>query len=79
MGEPGCDGTARVAARDRIPTSFTRGMVSRFRRDAGGATAIEYALISALIFLAIAGSLRTYGSRVNGVYTYIGTVVTQNN
>ena len=79
MREPGCDGTARGAAQGRIPTGFARGLLSRFRRDARGATAIEYALISALVFLTIAGSLRLYGSRVNGVYTYIGTVVTQNN
>ena len=86
MREPGCDETARVAARDRILSGFAGAftgiftrVLSRFSRDARGTTAIEYALIAGLVFLAVVGSLRTYASRVNGVYGRISTAVSQNN
>ena len=90
MREPGCDGTARVAERDRILSDFAGAFTSvftsvlgpalgRFCRNARGATSIEYALIAGLVFLAVVGSLRTYAARVNGVYNQITTAVTQNN
>jgi pilus assembly protein Flp/PilA len=51
----------------------------RFARDVRGSTAIEYALIGALIFLVAAGSIRAYVSRMTGVYSQISSAVTQNN
>ena len=82
MRVPDCERMARVAAHVRILSGFAAGLgplLSRFRRDAHGATAIEYALIAGLIFLAVVGSLRTYASRVNGVYDQISPAVSQNN
>jgi pilus assembly protein Flp/PilA len=42
-----------------------------FYNDERGATAIEYSLIVALIFLAIAASVRSYTSAASGMYTEI--------
>lgn len=51
--------------------------MARFSRDARGSTAIEYALIGSLIFLAAAGSIRIYVNRMGGVYNQISTAVGQ--
>jgi pilus assembly protein Flp/PilA len=40
----------------------------RFRRDQSGATAIEYALIAGLIFLALTTALSVYGGSAGGLY-----------
>ncbi len=40
----------------------------RFRREQSGATAIEYALIATLIFLALTSALAVYGSSAGGLY-----------
>lgn len=45
-----------------------RALLARFRRDPSGATAIEYGLITLLIFLAIVGALRTYSNAVGNLY-----------
>jgi pilus assembly protein Flp/PilA len=42
-----------------------------FLKNEHGATAIEYALIAALIFLAIVGSVAFLGERVTALYTNI--------
>ncbi|GJE60944.1 hypothetical protein MPOCJGCO_3063 [Methylobacterium trifolii] len=51
----------------------------RFLRDARGGTAMEYAMIGALIFAVAAGSIRLYGSKVNDVYARIGNAAAQIN
>ena len=51
--------------------------VGRFRGDEGGATAIEYALIAGLVFLAIVGGLKSFASGVEGVYGRIQTAIMQ--
>ncbi|MGH1587054.1 Flp family type IVb pilin [Methylobacterium phyllosphaerae] len=56
-----------------------RAAAVRFSRDGRGTTAIEYALIAGLIFLAVVGSLRFYTSRVSVVYDTISAAVTQSN
>ncbi|WP_426019449.1 Flp family type IVb pilin [Brevundimonas sp. DWR2-3-1b1] len=43
-----------------------RRLISRFLRDDGGATAIEYGLICALIFLAIVTSIAALGNSNTG-------------
>ena len=43
-----------------------RRLIGRFLRDEGGATAIEYGLICALIFLAIVGSINALANAQNG-------------
>ena len=42
--------------------------LSRFIRDEGGATAIEYALIASGISIAIVGSVTTLGNNVMTVF-----------
>ena len=44
-------------------------MLRRFLSDERGATAIEYAVIAALIFLAIVAAIVPIGTELNGVFT----------
>ncbi|WP_267427609.1 hypothetical protein [Methylobacterium sp. GC_Met_2] len=82
MQEPSCGGagTGAVQSEDVAPgkIGWTVG-VARFARDARGSTAIEYALIGSLIFLAAAGSMRIYANRMGGVYNQINAAVGQTN
>ncbi len=48
-------------------------LLRKFRRDQSGATAIEYALIVALISVVAIGAYRTIGTNLN---TNMGTVGT---
>ncbi|MGE3780343.1 MAG: Flp family type IVb pilin [Pirellulaceae bacterium] len=43
----------------------------QFLRDEAGATAIEYGLIAAFIFLAIVSVLTQVGSNLNAVFTSV--------
>ncbi|WP_449410471.1 Flp family type IVb pilin [Methylobacterium komagatae] len=52
---------------------------ARFLGDTRGATAIEYAMIGGLIFAVIAGTLKLYGAKLDGVYDRIGTTIAQVN
>lgn len=45
-----------------------RAFLTRFLRDDGGATAIEYGLIISLIFLAILTSLTAFGNTSSGIF-----------
>jgi pilus assembly protein Flp/PilA len=47
----------------------------RLRRDEAGATAVEYGLIVACIFLAILGGLSLFASNENAMYTRISTSI----
>ena len=47
----------------------------RFARDETGATAIEYAMIASGIGVAIATTIVSLGSTVNGLYTSVATVM----
>ncbi|GAA0642582.1 Flp family type IVb pilin [Brevundimonas lenta] len=49
--------------------------LTRFRDDEDGATAIEYGLIIALIFLAILGSLTAFGDATNGLFQKAMTAI----
>ena len=53
-----------------------RQRTSRFVDDENGATAIEYSLIAALLFLAIAGSIRAVMSSTDDMYDTISTTMT---
>ncbi len=44
------------------------GLLQRFFGDEDGATAIEYSLIVALIFLAIVGAVRNFTNENNRIY-----------
>ncbi len=52
-----------------------RGLVERFLHDQRGATAIEYAMIASGIAVAIATTIVSLGSTVNGLYTSVATVM----
>lgn len=54
-------------------------LARRFVHEAGGATAIEYALIAGLIFIVAVGSIRLYSSKVNTVYSQITGAISQVN
>ena len=80
MAEPSCD---RPGARDGRSGAHASDpalrAACRFARDARGSTAMEYAMIGALIFVVAAGSLRYYGSRMVPIYSQISNAVTQGN
>ena len=50
--------------------------LARLGRDANGATAIEYGLILALIFVAILGGVSALGGGVQGAWTQMSNAVT---
>ncbi|RZJ95989.1 MAG: Flp family type IVb pilin [Brevundimonas sp.] len=43
-------------------------LIARFARDESGATAIEYGLILALMFLVILGALTAFGGTSSGIF-----------
>lgn len=45
-----------------------RRLLSRFRRDESGATAIEYGMILGLMFLVILGALQAFGGTGSGIF-----------
>jgi len=49
-----------------------RSALKAFAKDRSGATAIEYALIVSLIFLAIIGGVTAFGTGTQLKYDYIG-------
>ena len=52
-----------------------RKILRRLRADDGGATAIEYGLIAALIVVAMMGGLAALGGGAGGMWTKINTAV----
>ncbi len=48
-------------------------LIGHFLRDERGATAIEYAMIASGIAVAIATTIVTLGSTVNGLYSSVAT------
>ena len=65
----------------RVSYELTLGVIQlvqflkRLGRDERGATAVEYGLIIALIFLAIIGSVNTFGQEAIKMWTNISTEV----
>lgn len=54
-----------------------RSALKRFRRDEGGATAIEYALMVSLIAGAIITAVMLLGGKIEGSYTDSSTAISQ--
>lgn len=50
-------------------------LIAKFRKDEEGATAIEYALIAAIIAIGIIASLGSVKSALNAKFTTISTAV----
>ncbi|NBB14662.1 Flp family type IVb pilin [Caulobacter sp. SLTY] len=52
-----------------------RSALKRFWRDENGATAIEYGLIAALIFLVIVTSVTVFGNKTTGVMESVSAAI----
>ena len=50
-------------------------LIRRFLNDERGATAIEYALIVAMIFLVIVGAVSLFASKTTGTFNKVSTAV----
>jgi pilus assembly protein Flp/PilA len=50
-------------------------MLNRFLRNERGATAIEYGLIAAIVFLGIVTAIGNYGDAMSSMYDKIRTAV----
>ncbi|WP_277813415.1 Flp family type IVb pilin [Euryhalocaulis caribicus] len=65
-------GRRRSAGRgDRGPS----GLIARFSRNESGATAIEYGLICALIFLAIVGAVTLFANNSTDMFNTVATEI----
>jgi pilus assembly protein Flp/PilA len=51
-------------------------MLGRLWSDDSGATAVEYGLIVACMFLAIVGGMSLFATNENAMYTHLSTAVT---
>ncbi len=60
---------------EATPLRGARRRLKAFGDCESGATAIEYGLIVALIFLGIVSAIRSYSSSASGVYDDIGTAM----
>jgi len=58
---------------NRAPKTIS--LLCRFLRDDSGATAIEYAMIASGIAVAIATTIVSLGSTVQGLYTGVATAM----
>jgi pilus assembly protein Flp/PilA len=58
---------------NRAPEATSKTNVHRFLRDESGATAIEYAMIASGVGVAIATTIVSLGSSVQGLYTSVAT------
>lgn len=47
-------------------------ILKKLGSDISGATAVEYGLILALIFLAMVGAIQTFGNETIGMWTGVG-------
>lgn len=52
-----------------------REFLGRLHRDDSGATAIEYGLICALIFLVIIAAVSAFANKSTAMYDYISTTI----
>jgi pilus assembly protein Flp/PilA len=58
---------------NRVPHANIEANLRRFLRDDSGATAIEYAIIASGIAVAIATTIVSLGSSVQGLYSSVAT------
>jgi pilus assembly protein Flp/PilA len=60
---------------NRVPRTISKANLRRFLRDDSGATAIEYAIIASGIAVAIATTIVSLGSSVQGLYSSVATAM----
>jgi pilus assembly protein Flp/PilA len=53
-------------------------IIEKLRRDERGATAVEYGLILALIFVAVIGAVRTFSGSAMGMWNVVASNVSSN-
>ena len=75
MGETGQAQQLSDAAGGRPARGLVARFALRFLASEEGATAVEYGLIIACIFLAMIGGLSLFASNENKMYTTISTTV----
>jgi pilus assembly protein Flp/PilA len=51
------------------------GCAKRFLRDENGPTAVEYAVMLALIIVVCITAITTLGTNANNTFSYVGTVI----
>jgi pilus assembly protein Flp/PilA len=68
-------GGGRAAGRLVARLSLIRGAARRFYASQSGATAVEYGLIVAFIFLAIVGGMSAFATNENVMYTKISNAI----
>ena len=66
------EGLKTMSKLEKLPAI---AFILRFMRDDRGATAIEYAMIASGIAVAIAATIVTLGSSVNGMYSSVLTAM----
>lgn len=64
-----------IAAKTALAQAHARRLINEFRNDESGATAIEYGLIVALIFLAIIAAMKSVGTSNNKMYNTIEATI----
>lgn len=52
-----------------------RELIGRLRRDDSGATAIEYGLICALVFLVIIAAVSAFAGKSTAMYEYVSDTI----
>jgi pilus assembly protein Flp/PilA len=60
---------------NRVPQAISKANLRRFLGDDSGATAIEYAIIASGIAVAIASTIVSLGSSVQGLYGNVATAM----
>jgi pilus assembly protein Flp/PilA len=68
----GLPDAARGRAAGRVSARFS---LKGFLHCEHGATAVEYGIIVALIFLAVVGGVEVFASNANSMYQHIGTTL----
>ena len=66
---------SNAAGRRAVGGLVARLSLKQFVADERGATAVEYGLIVACIFLAIIGGLSAFATNENVMYTHISTAI----
>jgi pilus assembly protein Flp/PilA len=67
------DAAGRRAA-DRVVARLSL-TIGRIRRDDSGATAVEYGLIIACMFLVIIGGMSLFATNENAMYTHVSNAI----
>ncbi len=62
-----------MCARNRRKTGVVKQTLSRFARDEGGATALEYGLIAGFISVAILSAVVSMGDSIGSIFSSLST------